>query len=315
MEQKTTLAQSMDAAEQKAQYDAACKRVLAEKIILAWIMKHTMKEYAECTVDEIAKKYIEGTPEIATVPLLRDQTSLITGMSVEDTSITEGTVTYDIRFHAIIPATQEQIGLIINVEAQNDFYPGYPIIKRGIYYCCRMISSQYETEFTNAHYEKIKKVYSVWICMNPPKNRENSITEYALAERNIVGAVTETVADYDLMNVVIICLGTAESDNDNALLKLLNVLLSNEKSTKEKKQILEDEFDIAMTTKMESEVIGMCNLSEGVERKGIEKGLQQGLQQARQSVILNMLKDNMSIEKICQYTGCDEAYVKELQQQ
>ena len=57
------------------------------------------------------------------------------------------------------------IALIINVEAQNDFYPGYPLIKRGIYYCCRMISSQYGREFTGPHYEKIKKVYSIWICI------------------------------------------------------------------------------------------------------------------------------------------------------
>ena len=51
-------------------------------------------------------------------------------------------------------------------------------LKRGIYYCSRMISGQYETAFTNSHYENIKKVYSIWICMNPPKNRENSITRY-----------------------------------------------------------------------------------------------------------------------------------------
>lgn len=32
----------------------------------------------------------------------------------------------------------------------------------------RMISAQYRTEFTNFHYENIKKVYSIWICMNLP---------------------------------------------------------------------------------------------------------------------------------------------------
>lgn len=34
MEQKTTLAQSIDIVAQKAQYDVACKKVLAEKIFL-----------------------------------------------------------------------------------------------------------------------------------------------------------------------------------------------------------------------------------------------------------------------------------------
>ena len=58
------------------------------------------------------------------------------------------------------------------MEAQNQFYPGYPLIKRGIYYCCRMVSSQYGTVFTSSHYEKIKKVYSIWICTNPPEYRK-----------------------------------------------------------------------------------------------------------------------------------------------
>lgn len=52
-----------------------------------------------------------------------------------------------------------------------------------------MISAQYGTEFTEAHYEKIKKVYSIWICMNPPKNRENSITSYLISEKNLIGDV------------------------------------------------------------------------------------------------------------------------------
>ncbi len=84
-------------------------------------------------------------------------------MDTEDKSVREGTVTYDIRFRAIVPGSGEIIGLIVNVEAQNDFYPGYPLIKRGIYYCCRMISSQYGREFTDSHYERIKKVYSIFI--------------------------------------------------------------------------------------------------------------------------------------------------------
>ena len=154
-----------------------------------------------------------------------NRVSMIRGAGNEDTSLTEGTVTYDIRFFAIAPVSGELIRLIINIEAQNDFYPGYPLIKRGIYYCCWMISAQYGTEFTNSHYVNIKKVYSIWICMNPPKSRENSITRYYIAEENLVGSVKEQKADYDLMAAVMICLGK-EGDSGTDLLKLLNVILS-----------------------------------------------------------------------------------------
>ena len=95
-------------------------------------------------------------------------------------------ITYDIRFFAVLPRNMEMVRMIINLEAQNDFYPGYPLIKRDIYCCSRMISAQYGTEFTNSHYEKIKKVYSIWICMNPPKKRQNSITKYSITEEAVI---------------------------------------------------------------------------------------------------------------------------------
>ncbi|MCX4292381.1 MAG: hypothetical protein OSJ36_11405, partial [Odoribacter sp.] len=161
---ETTIAQGLHVTDDSAGYDAACKRVLSEKAILARIMKSCLEEYKDCDVGDIVEKYIEGQPQVSAVPVLPDEGgTVISGMDTEDKSVHEGTVTYDIRFRAIVPGSEEQIALIINVEAQNDFYPGYPLIKRGIYYCCRMISSQYGREFTGPHYEKIKKVYSIWI--------------------------------------------------------------------------------------------------------------------------------------------------------
>ncbi|GFI22244.1 hypothetical protein IMSAGC011_01017 [Lachnospiraceae bacterium] len=61
------------------------------------------------------------------------------------------------------------------------------------------------------------------------------------------------------------------------LLKLLNVLLSTETGSQDKCQILEEDFHIRMTQTLESEVSLMCNLSKGVEQKGIEKGRQEGI--------------------------------------
>ncbi|MDE6949631.1 MAG: Rpn family recombination-promoting nuclease/putative transposase [Lachnospiraceae bacterium] len=185
---------------------------------------------------------------------------MIHGTGNEDITLTEGTVTYDIRFLATAPVSGELIRLIINIEAQNDFYPGYPLIKRAIYYCSRMISAQYGTEFTESHYEKIKKIYSIWICMNPPKNRENSITRYYISEENLVGGVKERKADYDLMAAVMICLG--REDSDTGIRKLLNILLSTETGSEDKCQMLEEDFHIKMTQKLESEVSLMCNYSE-----------------------------------------------------
>ncbi|MBQ7434166.1 MAG: hypothetical protein IJV50_12075 [Lachnospiraceae bacterium] len=161
----TTIAQKLQTAGLKAAYDAACKKILLEKVILAWILQQCLWEYQSCTIEEIAERYIEGTAQIDQVMVGVDEgmPTAIQGISTEDTTIQEGTVSYDIRFLATLPDSKEQVHLIINVEVQNDFYPGYPLVKRGIYYGGRMLSAQYGTEFTGSHYEKLKKVYSIFI--------------------------------------------------------------------------------------------------------------------------------------------------------
>lgn len=289
------LAKNITAAGEKADYDAACKRLLANKIILAWIMKSCLEEFQDFTVDEIADKYIEGSPLIAQMAVNPDETpepegEQIAGGNTEDSTIREGTITYDIRFYAIVPQTTETIKLILNVEAQGDFYPGYPMIKRGIYYCSRMISSQYGVEFTNGHYEKIKKVISIWICAHPPKYRENTITRYTVQEENLVGNVSEKRENYDLITAVMVCLGDSADDKYTGLLKLLDVLLLSGREPDEKKKILQEDFNIKMTRELESEVLLMCNLSRGIEEKGIKEGIREGIKEGILSSIQNLME-------------------------
>ena len=311
MEIETTMAQGLHITDENAGYDAACKRVLSEKAILARIMKACLEEYKNCDVNDIAGKYIEGQPQVSEVPVLPDESgSVISGMDTEDKSIREGSVTYDIRFRAVVPGTEEQIGLIINVEAQNDFYPGYPIITRGVYYCCRIISSQYGREFTGSHYERIKKVYSIWICMNPPKYRKNSITRYRLVEEQLVGEAVEPVEpvepveNYDLLSIVMLCLGGPGGGNYEGVLRLLDVLLSNETSEVEKRKILQDDYGIQMTQTMEQEVSVMCNLSKGVEEKGMAKGMTNGILASIKNLVKNL---GMSVEQAMSVLEVPEA--------
>ena len=114
VDSETTISQGLHATDDSAGYDAACKRVLSEKAILARIMKSCLEEYKDQDVNDIAEKYIEGQPQVSTVPVLPDEgITVISGMDTEDKSVHEGSVTYDIRFRAIAPGSDEQIGLII----------------------------------------------------------------------------------------------------------------------------------------------------------------------------------------------------------
>lgn len=265
MKTENTLAKRIETAGQNASYDSHCKRLLANKQILAWILKTCVVEFSDCSIKDIETKYIEGSPQIAEVTVHQDESAeFIQGTNTEDATMTEGTVSYDIRFWAVSPQNGEMIRMLVNVEAKKDFYPGYPIVKRGIYYCSRMISGQYGTEFSDSHYEKLKKVYSIWVCTNPPEYRKNTISSYSVEETNVVGNVKEQKRNYDLLTVLTVCLGSSSDKNYKGLLKMLDVLLSDRVEPEKKKDILQNEFDITMTKTMEREAMEMCNLSQGI---------------------------------------------------
>ncbi len=332
MTAETVFSETVRLAEMRSAYDECCRRLLSDRMVLAWIMKACMAEYQDVSVEEIARDYIEGEPGIASVPLRNGP--LVRGMATEDPSISEESVFYDIRYVASAPSEEGLIGLIINIEAQNRFHPGYPLVKRGIYYCSRMLAAEYGTEFSNSHYEHLKKVYSVWICPNPPVRRRNTIVRYGMEELPLIGEVRSPKADYDLLSVVVVCLGDPDSEEARGVLRLLGILLSSEVGVREKRSVLEDEFRIPMTEELESEVTHMCNLSEGVWEKGlrdgyekglelgtqqgieqgiqrgieqgiqrgIEQGIQRGLEQGREQGIYKGTAD--ALESLMQNTGC-----------
>ena len=143
--------------EDMARYDAACKRILSNKIFLAWLMKYCVEEYRDCEINDIVEHYIENVEVSAvgveeTKPLSGGEH--IVGLKNEETSLSEGTSTFDIRFFALAPKSGDFIRIIVNIEAQNKFDPGYPLVRRALYYCSRLIASQNGVEFTGKNFQE-----------------------------------------------------------------------------------------------------------------------------------------------------------------
>lgn len=297
--EKTNISEMIDATDGKIRYDTKVKKVLANKRILAWILKCAVKEFYGMELEQIME-CIEGDPEVSCVPVYPGKTNMeqIVGMANEDHVPNEGDVTFDIRFYAIVPGDQK-VKVIINLEAQNEYYPGYDLVTRAVFYCARMLSAQLDTEFTvkandPVKYDNIKKVYSIWVCMDSPKMAENTITEYSMEPKNIYGNFAGK-ARHDLLSVVMICLGKDDTGCENGLLNMLSTLLSPDLDKEDKKQTLENDFDIPMTVEFEQEVSEMCNLSDYVEMRGIEKGKTEGRVEGKIQVFINMVNRGFSV--------------------
>ncbi len=261
-----------------AAYDAVAKSLLSRKIFLARILKRCVREFADCTIDDIMEKYIENNVEVGTVPIAPDKTNAvkkIDGDNVEYKTLTEGETTFDIRFTAYAPTTGEPIKLIINIEAQRKVKPGYSLIKRAIFHGSRLMSSEYNVEFVEPNFDDIKKVISIWICFASPKKDISSIMEYSFAEKSVVENIPLAREEYDLMQIVMVYIGKDPELIEDELLKILHLVFRAKLNAAEKKDKLKTDYGIEMDNEALKEVNVMCNLGEGLVEETWEEAKEQ----------------------------------------
>ena len=223
---------------------------------------------------------------------------------LEDKIPYEGRIIYDIRFSIILPDGSSR-KIIINVEAQQKGNPGYSLLNRGVFYAARLISAQLSTEFTNdgsdkEQYDNMKQVYSIWICMDCPADKKDSIITYSL-DPHIIYQGHDNVKPYpncSLINIIFIHLNGKPDQSQNQLISMLDTLLAR-MDVKTKKQKLEKEHNIPMTIELEKEMSYMCNLSSGIREEAIRDGILIGEHNGEINALKNMLKANLvTIEKL-----------------
>ena len=307
----TELKNAVRATDKDAQYDTSAKRLLGQKSILAHILVKTVDEFRGMNPKDVVD-CIEGTPHISTVPVEPGLTNTVSerngerlvGFNAENQDVNEGLVRFDIVFYVRMPsAGGRKDGLsqiIINVEAQKDEPKGYKILNRAIFYVSRLVSSQKERDFENSSYDDIKRVYSIWVCMNMD---ENSMSHVHLAKEDLIGSY-EWKGNLDLLNIIMLGLAKElpEHDETYELHRLLGALLSKELTIEEKLNIIGKEYDIPIEENFRKDVSVMCNLSQGIKEDGIAIG--------EAGLIMKMYKNGFTAEQIASATDKDIEEVK-----
>ena len=306
----TEIANAVNAAGDKAQYDTRVKRLLAQKSILAHILVKTVDEFKGMKPEDVVK-YIEGEPSISVVPVEPGLANMektdatgqrIVGLNTENAEINEGLVRFDIIFYVRMKNGLSQI--IVNIEAQKDEPTEYKILNRAIFYVSRLISSQKERDFVNTNYDDIKQVFSIWICMNMDYN---SLSHIHLTKDEMLKPCNWK-GNLDLLNIVLIGITNEipEHDEKYEMHRLIGALLSSELKEQEKLDIIEHEYNIPISQEFREDVRIMCNLSTGIEEKATEK--------TSEKFILNMYKKGYTLDQIADVAETDvdevEAIIK-----
>lgn len=297
---------AIQAADTAAQYDNEAKRLLGNKLILAHILVRTVDEFRGEDPAVVAA-YIEGEPRLGTVPAEPGRTNQaagerLIGLNTESGEIHEGLVRFDIVCYVRTRDGLSQI--IVNLEAQKDAPTAYAILNRATFYVCRLVSSQKERDFTHTNYDDIKRVFSIWICMN---QEEDSITYVHMSSESLLGS-QRWPGKLDLLNIVLVGLSRQlpEQAQQHELHRLLGALFSAELSASEKLAIMEKEYNIPTTGSIGEGVNAMCNLSQGIlergEARGLAKGRTEGFAKGEAKrntdIILRMHRRGYTLEQI-----------------
>ena len=333
------------ASDREAQYDERAKKVAGSKIVIASILSKTVDAFRGMKPREIVP-YIEGEPYIGSVPVEPGKTNAsytengkrIVGFNTENQEENEGLVRFDVICYVHLPEKESKAAagngraarakyrttvsgrkgpltqIIINIEIQKDQPHTYKILNRAVFYVSRQISSQKERDFVKSHYDDIKSVYSIWICMNM---EENSLCHIHLTKEDLIGNKRWS-GNLDLFHIIMIGIGKELPEHNEIyeLHRLLGTLFSKELGRKDKIGILKEEYGIA--EELREDVNEMCNLSQGIKEYGIEIGREDGIAigeaKAQAALIGNMHKNGFTAEQIAAATDMNLEEVKTILQ-
>ena len=161
-------------------------------------------------------------------------------------------------------------------------------------------NSNSKLDIENSSYDDIKRVYSIWACMNMD---ESSMSRVHLTKEDLIGSY-EWKGNLDLLNIIMLGLAKnlPEHDETYELHRLLCALLSQELTIDEKLNIIGNEYDIPIEENFRKDVSVMCNLGQGIEEKGIAIG--------EAGLIMKMYKNGFTAEQIASATDKDIEEVK-----
>lgn len=251
-------------------YDRLSKKFISIRAILVQILKICTIEFNDITLSDISsyihERYLDSNGK-----------NILSG-NTEDETILGAKIIYDVLFEARVPGKEDET-IIVNVELQGTDQKSYVLLRRAIYYAVRLLDRQKNSSegFQNSEFNKLKKVYSIWICMNHTNEKNNTIKYYTITEKGN-GKYKSPKEDYDLMSVVMIYVNKKYDydEDDRSLDRLLHIILGKDLNAQQKKEYLEKDYGILISEEEEKEVEEMCDLSLGLRMEAMQEGLVKG---------------------------------------
>ena len=271
--------------------DEELKDRLMNKEILAYIASQFVDDFA-----------MMGWRQV--LPYLEDPLSFGVNRGDRERSDREhGSIRYDILVRLRSPKGKDKrIGVLLNIEGQNEVRSYEAVKRRMLYYTCRLVSEQKEDVFTNDRYEDLAEVVSVWLFLRPAEKDQGRVVEWSMAGRQLSDldeSDTRWKGGLKGLKVVAVCIPDLDHVQweSHAVADLLGVWLNALLPAGERSERLKDGWDVELPPQQEEDTgmfegAGRSLWKEGL-RQGRQEGIQEGVQQGRREGILQGKEANL----------------------
>ena len=269
--------------------DEELKDRLMNKEILAYIASQFVDDFAHMSWKQV-------------LPYLEDPLGGVSKGDRESSASGHGSVRYDILVRLRSPRGKDKrIGVLLNIEGQNEVRSYEAVKRRMLSYTCRLVSEQKEDVFTNDRYEDLAEVVSVWIFLRPAEKDQGRVVEWSMAGRqlsNLDESGTTWKGRLKGLKVVAVCVPDQKHVQSKTVADLLGVYLDPGLSPGERSEKLRDDWDVHLPPQQEEDTgmfegAGRSLWKEGRQeglRQGRQEGLQEGVQQGKESTLLENIQ-------------------------
>ena len=247
--------------------DSHFRYFIHQNYVLSRILKSNVDELKDMELEDI-DKCLE----------MEDNGRTVSGRETELYSKIGGNVKLDSLFYVRIPDTDEKISVIVNVEGQNDPYPGYPLGKRAEAYVAKLLAAQLEA--IGDDYKLLKKTYSIWCILDPRARDRNTIVRYRMRGERTFGddRVKDDLEELDTFNIIFVNIGSFEDGLPDAL--AIGSAMFKKMGKKERWELVKDKFNIMLNDDELERLAQMDNITRDKYEQGLREGRAEGRAEA-----------------------------------
>ena len=259
--------------------DEELKDRLMNKEILAYIASQFVDDFAHMSWKQV-------------LPYLEDPLGGVSKGDRESSASGHGSVRYDILVRLRSPKGKDKrIGVLLNIEGQNEVRSYEAMKRRMLSYTCRLVSEQKEDVFTNDRYGDLAEVVSVWIFLRPAEKDQGRVVEWSMAGRQLSDldeSDTRWKGRLKGLKVVAVCIPDLDHVQweSHAVADLLGVWLNALLPAGERSERLKDGWDVELPPQQEEDTGMFEGAGRSLWKEGRQEGLQEGIQQGRREGIL-----------------------------